>query len=160
MKQCNICGAEITETDNFCENCGNPIGETQNVTMHKKKNCDVCGEEIDGDANFCKNCGNPIVENQIKQWPDNDLQNSKPREHKQINVVGLFALIGSVFELFLMYSHPFIAFFFIGMPTSLLCYYGRKRKPKSIAVVATVIGLINSVIFLIIILDFWGIIKL
>ncbi|MBR3568173.1 MAG: hypothetical protein IKN94_07870 [Salinivirgaceae bacterium] len=30
MNYCNICGAEISEADNFCKNCGNPIGENQN----------------------------------------------------------------------------------------------------------------------------------
>ena len=121
--------------------------------------CNICGAEISEADNFCKNCGNPVGENQIEEMP-NESQPSGQKERKPINGVGLFALICSVFELFLMFSHPFIAFFFIGIPTSLLCYYGRKRKPKNIAVVATVITLISDVIFIVILFDFLEIIKL
>ena len=121
--------------------------------------CNICGAEISEADNFCKNCGNPVGENQIEEMT-NESQPSEQKEHKPINGVGLFALICSVFELFLMFFHPFIAFFFIGVPTGLLCYYGRKRKPKNIAIAATVITLISDVIFIIILFDFLEIINL
>ena len=33
---CNICGAEISEADSFCKNCGNPVGANQIEEMQNE----------------------------------------------------------------------------------------------------------------------------
>jgi len=56
---CGKCEEEISETDTFCKNCGEPIDEdTEEVLV-----CGNCKEEISETDNFCKNCGEVIERN-------------------------------------------------------------------------------------------------
>lgn len=57
---CEVCGAEVPNTSNFCDKCGAPMkkeapaAEEEPVT---EKVCVKCGTALAVDAAFCPNCG-------------------------------------------------------------------------------------------------------
>ena len=55
-KYCKNCGANISDADAFCPDCGKEIPITKHAIIY----CPNCGERISGYENFCKNCGTKI----------------------------------------------------------------------------------------------------
>ena len=57
---CEVCGAEVPNTSNFCDKCGAPMKKEEPVveeTPVVEKVCVKCGTSLEADAAFCPNCG-------------------------------------------------------------------------------------------------------
>lgn len=50
---CLKCNTEVSDTANFCPNCGSAIP--------KEKRCPHCNSVVSDDANFCGNCGSKLT---------------------------------------------------------------------------------------------------
>ncbi len=65
MVKCNVCGNEVEESAEFCQNCGTKVDKsapvenvgTQTVENQNTKFCSNCGEKIDINAEICPKCG-------------------------------------------------------------------------------------------------------
>lgn len=54
--KCNNCGATVSATNKFCNECGNALI----IEEPMQKECPKCGEMVDSKSRFCNNCGNEI----------------------------------------------------------------------------------------------------
>jgi RNA polymerase subunit RPABC4/transcription elongation factor Spt4 len=62
IKKCHNCGAEITNTAQFCNVCGTKLEVPSEVPIcnEVQTKCTNCGQIITGDSIFCSECGNKI----------------------------------------------------------------------------------------------------
>lgn len=63
MKQCNVCGTEISANDRYCSKCG----AEQEIPQETEKNepvekCPYCDAKLAKDATFCAACGTKLEE--------------------------------------------------------------------------------------------------
>lgn len=54
---CKNCGAEISETDRFCNSCGIRIIREGEVEQDDTHTCPKCGEPVQEGQKFCCKCG-------------------------------------------------------------------------------------------------------
>src|SRR2546425_10847409 len=66
-KNCLYCGLHLSDTTNFCPECGRPIEDATRVESGVKirsttitKGCLYCGLHLPDTAHFCPECGRPI----------------------------------------------------------------------------------------------------
>lgn len=101
MKNCNSCGFECRDTDNFCPNCGTKLPENVEIkkqdstelSLIKLKICDLCGEENPIEAKECSYCGvrfsgeEKIVERElalVEQKPKAEFDYTQKKQTKTI----------------------------------------------------------------------------
>lgn len=50
------CGTKLSESDQFCPNCGTKVVKPEDVVV-EMKSCSTCNHEIAVDSNYCNICG-------------------------------------------------------------------------------------------------------
>ncbi len=66
MRQCSVCGTEISKEDRYCSKCGaeqeaEPEDEEESVKETADK-CPYCDAKLAKDATFCSACGTKLEE--------------------------------------------------------------------------------------------------
>jgi hypothetical protein len=62
-KTCKACGAELSASTQFCQQCGTkipPAGSHQRPARPVRKICPGCGKPVREGLKFCSNCGSPV----------------------------------------------------------------------------------------------------
>lgn len=85
---CRTCGAELTDEDVFCTNCGAKVEvlkrETERSTGYIV--CQKCGAQVESGLNFCMECGTPVklpvTKEEPKQEHDVKIRQPEPEEKK------------------------------------------------------------------------------
>ena len=63
MEVCSNCGAELSENQKFCSECGTPVNQ--------KCVCKNCGIKLKSGTKFCPKCGTAQSENHVNKTNDN-----------------------------------------------------------------------------------------
>lgn len=67
---CKYCGKQIADDAKFCDGCGKPIENVEQVHVEEQKKeirrCPKCGDIVHQYAQMCKNCGTDLTKTNIR----------------------------------------------------------------------------------------------
>ena len=166
MKKCTRCGAEIADDALWCPKCGVNLSE-ENAC------CPRCGQPVNADDDFCGSCGYQLKE-QYAQPAQQVVVQERPVEYErprrplyipkgpEDNVLGLVSFVITMVGLFgFLFTSWFgfgFLFIFLCPITLIMSFIALFKQPRTYAIIAFVISLLECIGMLIVLLFFSAIV--
>lgn len=74
---CMDCGAQVSENDRFCPNCGKQIIRKEDLDETEAMKCPRCGECYEENQKFCSKCGFSLTKQEIEKEYDEKIELQK-----------------------------------------------------------------------------------
>lgn len=114
LLNCSECGNEVSENDNVCQNCGNPLNqnvlnmETTNIFNQQQTRlnnqelllCDECGKEVNKEDDACQNCGNLLSTNENEK---NEITENIKKIKEAANIICVLVKVVAVILFFVAF---------------------------------------------------------